>query len=127
MKKGLVGRLKGLAGEVGRITDYDISRMLNLISGLETGTIAAQEVSDGILEELDSVEENLNQVYPTLQREISPGSPVRGITSERRVSGPGKQDLKSIPAVRAVINAIKSGVLNREQGKKLIQEIKNAR
>jgi hypothetical protein len=69
-KEGLVGRLKSVAGEVGRITDEDVKRMGVLIAGLESGTPAAKSTFAEINDILSRGQKNIETVYPGIHRQM---------------------------------------------------------
>jgi len=74
LKIGLVGRLKSVAGEVGRITDDDIKRMGALIAGLESGEVAAEDAFREIQETLARGRSNIEEVYPGVLKQMRGGS-----------------------------------------------------
>lgn len=68
---GLAGRLKGVAGEAGRLTDQDVERMLGLVSGVERGSHSSQAGFDTVRQILSGAENNITGMYPTFARQIA--------------------------------------------------------
>ena len=89
-KEGLVGRLKSVAGEAGRITDEDVKRMGVLISGVESGTVAANDAYAEINKILTQGRKNIETVYPGVVRQM--GGTTMGAAPGHAASG-GTQSL----------------------------------
>jgi hypothetical protein len=102
---GLAGRMKGVAGEAGRLTDQDVERMLGLVSGIEKGQVRSDEGFKQINDILNGGESNILNLYPTFKRQVQSGSQPSS----------GANDSDSI--LNTYIQGVKAARLAKQQGK----------